>query len=104
MLVLISSVPFALDWAAKNVPAILISATGSMEIGNALADILFGQESPAGRLPMTWYSEKAELPDMDDYDIIQGERTYQYYNCLLYTSELLSKIRDLSVIIQDLRI
>ena len=29
---------------------------------------------------MTWYSEKAELPDMDDYDIIQGERTYQYYN------------------------
>ena len=80
VLVLISSVPFALDWAAKNVPAILISATGSMEIGNALADILFGQESPAGRLPMTWYSEKAELPDMDDYDIIQGERTYQYYN------------------------
>ena len=79
VLVLISSVPFALDWAAKNVPAILISATGSMEIGNALADILFGQESPAGRLPMTWYSEKAELPDMDDYDIIQKERTYQYF-------------------------
>ena len=80
VLVLISSVPFALDWAAKNVPAILISATGSMEIGNALADILFGQESPAGRLPMTWYSEKAELPDMDDYDIFLTTERNHYYD------------------------
>ncbi|MCH5267329.1 MAG: glycoside hydrolase family 3 C-terminal domain-containing protein [Lachnospiraceae bacterium] len=79
VLVLVSSVPFGIDWAKDHIPAILVSATGGMELGNALADVLTGKVSPAGRLPMTWYSEEEVLPDMDDYDIIQGERTYQYF-------------------------
>jgi hypothetical protein len=50
-----------------------------MELGNGLADVLFGKRAPAGRLNMTWYRDTEQLPDMDDYDIIQGERTYQYF-------------------------
>ena len=79
VLVLVSSVPFGIDWAKEHIPAILVSATGGMELGNALADVLMGKVSPAGRLPMTWYSSKEVLPDIDDYDIIRNERTYQYF-------------------------
>ncbi|MDE6566636.1 MAG: glycoside hydrolase family 3 C-terminal domain-containing protein [Lachnospiraceae bacterium] len=79
VLVLISSVPFAIAWARERLPAILNTASGSMELGNGIADALTGAVSPAARLPMTWYQTEADLPPMDDYDIIQGERTYQYY-------------------------
>lgn len=78
-LVLVSSVPFGIDWAKEHIPAIVVSATGGMELGNALADVLVGRVSPAGRLPMTWYSVEEKLPDIDDYDIIRGERTYLYF-------------------------
>lgn len=79
ILVLISSVPFAIDWAKEHLPAILNTASGAMELGHGIADVLTGAVSPAARLPMTWYRTEADLPPMDDYDIIQGERTYQYY-------------------------
>lgn len=79
ILVLVSSVPFAIDWAKKHLPAILNTASGGMELGHGIADVLSGAVSPAARLPMTWYRTEADLPPMDDYDIIQGERTYQYY-------------------------
>lgn len=79
ILVLVSSVPFAIDWAKEHLPAILNTASGGMELGHGIADVLTGTISPAGRLPMTWYQSEADLPPIDDYDIIQGERTYQYY-------------------------
>lgn len=82
ILVLISSVPYDLRWAQKceNVKAILLCAQGSMELGNGIMDIVTGKESPAGRLPMTWYGSLEGFPDINDYDIIQKGRTYQYYN------------------------
>jgi beta-glucosidase len=46
--------------------------------GNALADILFGNTSPAGRLPITFYQSASDLPNYDDYKM-QG-RTYRYFN------------------------
>ncbi len=79
ILVLLSSVPFDISWAQENVPAILTMATGSMELGRGLADVLFGKESPGGRLSVTWYRSAEDLPPMDDYDVIQGGRTYQYF-------------------------
>lgn len=79
VLVLISSIPFGIVWAKKHLPAIVTTASGSMELGHGLAKILTGERSPAGRLPMTWYQSEEELPPMDDYDIIRGERTYQYF-------------------------
>lgn len=79
VLALISSIPYAIGWAKQHLPAILVTATGGMELGHGIADVLTGAVSPAARLPMTWYRTERDLPPMDDYDIIQGERTYQYF-------------------------
>ena len=79
VVVLVSSFPYAIDWAQSHVPAILHTAHASQEEGNAVADVLFGQYSPGGRLNQTWPKSLAQLPPMDDYDIRHG-RTYMYFN------------------------
>lgn len=79
ILVLVSSIPFGLRWEKENIPGILTTASGSMELGNGIADILLGEASPAGRLNMTWYQDSRQLPDINDYDIIRHGRTYQYF-------------------------
>lgn len=79
ILVLFSNYPYSICWADAHIPAILWSATGSQDMGTAVSDILFGRAAPAGRLNMTWYRSDDQLPDIDDYDIIQGERTYRYF-------------------------
>jgi beta-glucosidase len=76
--VLISSFPFAISWSRENVPAILHMAHNSQEEGNALADALFGDYNPGGRLVTTWPSSLEQLPPMMDYDIRHG-RTYMYF-------------------------
>lgn len=78
-LVLMTNYPYAISWEQAHIPAILQMATGSQELGNALANLIFGKTSPAGRLPMTWYHGVEDLPEMDDYDIIKGRRTYRYF-------------------------
>jgi beta-glucosidase len=62
----------------SNVPAILYTTHGGQETGNFLADVLFGDYNPAGRLTMTWFQSIADLPPMADYDIRKG-RTYWYF-------------------------
>ena len=107
VLVLVSSVPYNISWAKEHTAGIVVCATGSMELGNGIADIVFGKESPAGRLNMTWYRSAKDLPPMEDYDIIQQGRTYQYYDGeVLYPfghgltySEIAYK--DLSVKLED---
>lgn len=79
VLVLVSSVPFAIRWAKEHIPAIINTAAGGMELGNGIADVLTGNMSPAARLPLTWYRSAEDLPPIEDYDIIQGGRTYQYF-------------------------
>lgn len=79
VLVLSSSYPFAVCWAQQNLPALLWSAHGGQEYGRALADVLFGDYDPAGRLPQTWYRSAADLPDLLDYDIVATDATYLYY-------------------------
>ncbi len=76
--VLISSFPFAINWSKANVPAIVHLAHNSDEEGNALADVLFGDYNPAGRLVDTWPQSMDQLPPMMDYDIRHG-RTYMYF-------------------------
>ena len=49
----------------------------SQELGNAFADVLFGDYNPAGRLTQTWVKSITDLPDFLDYDITKG-RTYMY--------------------------
>ncbi|WBQ03660.1 glycoside hydrolase family 3 protein [Kribbella sp. CA-293567] len=79
VLVMSSSYPFAVEWADQNLPALLWSAHGGQEYGRALADVLFGDADPAGRLPQTWYRSAADLPDLLDYDIVATDSTYLYF-------------------------
>ncbi|MCM3904303.1 MAG: glycoside hydrolase family 3 C-terminal domain-containing protein [Pyrinomonadaceae bacterium] len=78
IVVLISSFPYAINWSQANIPAILHMALNSQEEGNALADVLFGDYNPAGRLVQTWPKVLEQLPPMMDYDIRHG-RTYMYF-------------------------
>jgi beta-glucosidase len=78
IVVLISSFPYAINWTQQNVPAILHMTHSSQEEGNALADVLFGDYNPAGRLVETWPRSLDQLPPMMDYDIRHG-RTYRYF-------------------------
>jgi beta-glucosidase len=77
VLVLISSFPYAINWSEEHLPAILHLTHSSQELGNALADVLFGDENPAGRLVQTWPRALDHLPEMLDYDLTHG-RTYMY--------------------------
>ena len=74
---LISSFPFAINWTAQHVPGIVHLTQCSQELGNGLADVLFGDYNPAGRTNQTWVSDILDLPNMLDYDIRHG-RTYMY--------------------------
>lgn len=78
--VLLTNYPYAIGGMEREVPAILCSASGSQEMGNGIAAVLSGRAVPAGRLPMTWYLSGEDLPDINDYDIIKGKRTYQYFD------------------------
>jgi beta-glucosidase len=79
VLVVTSSYPYGIGWADEHVPAILWSAHGGQEFGHALAEVLLGDVSPAGRLTQTWYRSAADLPDLLDYDIIATDSTYLYH-------------------------
>ncbi|MEW2078168.1 glycoside hydrolase family 3 C-terminal domain-containing protein [Streptomyces sp. NPDC013433] len=77
VLVLTSAYPYAVDTA--DLPALLWTAHGGQAAGTALARVLAGDVSPAGRLPQTWYADDADLPDLLDYDVIGGRQTYLYF-------------------------
>ena len=67
----------ALVWAAKNLPAILQVWYPGEQGGRAVAEALFGDANPAGRLPVTFYQSTADLPPFDDYSM--SHRTYRYF-------------------------
>jgi beta-glucosidase len=74
--VVISGSALNLGWAHENVGAIIQAFYPGEEGGSALADILFGDASPAGRLPVTFPRSLADVPDFEDYSM-KG-RTYRY--------------------------
>ncbi|MFI6493578.1 glycoside hydrolase family 3 C-terminal domain-containing protein [Streptomyces sp. NPDC050564] len=76
-LALVSAYPYAVDPA--DLPAVLWTAHGGQAAGTALARVLAGDVSPAGRLPQTWYACDDDLPDLLDYDVIGGRQTYLYF-------------------------
>lgn len=74
--VLCTGSALALNWEEENVDAILNAWYGGQEGGTAVADVLFGDYNPAGRLPVTFYKSVDQLPDFQDYSM-KG-RTYRY--------------------------
>ncbi|MER8224803.1 glycoside hydrolase family 3 C-terminal domain-containing protein [Streptomyces sp. NPDC094143] len=77
VLALVSAYPYAVDPA--ELPAVLWTAHGGQAAGTALARVLAGDVSPAGRLPQTWYACDSDLPDLLDYDVIGSRQTYLYF-------------------------
>jgi beta-glucosidase len=77
VVVLQASFPFTTTWTEEHVPAVLTMTHNSEEQGDGLADVLFGDYNPAGRLSQTWVESMDQLPPMMDYDIRKG-RTYMY--------------------------
>ncbi len=77
VLVLTGGSALAVDWAQQHVPAILMAWYPGQRGGSAVADTLFGDSNPAGRLPVTFYKADEPLPAFDDYRM-EG-RTYRYF-------------------------
>jgi beta-glucosidase len=75
-----NSYPTTLIWEQDNVPALVWTTHAGQETGHAIADVLFGDVNPAGRLTQTWYRSDADLPSILEYDIIKTRRTYQYFD------------------------
>jgi beta-glucosidase len=80
VLTLIAGYPFTFTEEEKLLRAVLYTAHGEQDVGTAVSDVLFGKYNPAGRLSMTWYKSEDDLPDINDYDIINNPRTYMYFD------------------------
>ncbi|WP_242457772.1 glycoside hydrolase family 3 C-terminal domain-containing protein [Pedobacter sp. BS3] len=75
--VMMTGSAIAMPWEAANVPAIINAWYGGQAAGTALADVLFGDYNPAGRLPVTFYQSDSDLPAFQDYTM--NNRTYRYF-------------------------
>ncbi len=67
----------AIPWENENIPAIINAWYGGQSAGTAVADVLFGDYNPAGRLPVTFYKSDSDLPDFNSYEMTG--RTYRYF-------------------------
>ena len=77
VVVLLSGSALAVNWANANVPAMLAAWYPGGEGGTAIADVLFGNYNPGGRLPVTFYKSVDQLPPFDNYSM--ENRTYRYF-------------------------
>jgi beta-glucosidase len=77
IVVLMNGSALAVPWAQEHASAILEAWYPGEEGGNAIAATLTGDANPAGRLPVTFYADVAQLPPFDDYSM-RG-RTYRYF-------------------------
>ena len=77
VLVLLNGSALAINWEKDNIPAILESWYGGQAAGQAIADVIFGDYNPGGRLPVTFYKSVNDLPSFDDYNM--KNRTYRYF-------------------------
>ncbi|MDR0487654.1 MAG: glycoside hydrolase family 3 C-terminal domain-containing protein [Treponema sp.] len=80
VVVMLSGYPYTIKEITKKIPAILWMAHGIQETGHGIADIISGRYSPAGKLPLTWYEDEKQLPDIMEYDIAAAGTTYQYFS------------------------
>ncbi|MHA1729566.1 MAG: glycoside hydrolase family 3 C-terminal domain-containing protein [Promethearchaeota archaeon] len=76
VLVLLNGGPVSIPWAEEHIPAIIEAWYPGEEGGTAIADVLFGDYSPSGRVPITFMKSTEDLPDFEDYSM-KG-RTYRF--------------------------
>ncbi|HEY6902167.1 MAG TPA: glycoside hydrolase family 3 C-terminal domain-containing protein, partial [Puia sp.] len=77
VLVLLNGSAISVNWADRHIPGIIEAWYPGQAGGTALADVLFGDYNPAGRLPLTFYTGLKDLPAFGDYAM--AGRTYRYY-------------------------
>jgi beta-glucosidase len=75
--VMMTGSAIAIPWENENIPAIVNAWYGGQAAGTAIADVLFGDYNPAGRLPVTFYKSDSDLPGFSDYSM--NGRTYRYF-------------------------
>lgn len=99
--VLINGNPLSINWAQAQIPGIIEAWYAGQSQGTAIAEALFGDYNPGGKLTSTWVSSTKDLPDINDYSIV-NHRTYQYFSAaplypfgygLSYTSFLIANLR-----------
>ena len=103
---LLSGSALAVTWADKHIPAIIQAWYPGAEGGKAVAGLIFGDYSPSGRLPVTFYRTTEELPDFSDYSMknrtyryMQNEALYPFGYGLSYTKFKYGKIHVSSTIV-----
>ncbi len=79
-----ASGPVAIESYRDKVASVVFSGYNGESQGDALADVLFGKQNPAGHLNFTWYKDDSQLPAISDYDLAPSGtnglgRTYQYF-------------------------
>jgi beta-glucosidase len=79
VVVLMSAGPLGTPWLKEHAPAMVQAWWLGEEGGNAIADVIFGNVNPAGRLPYTVYASEDQIPPQSEYDISKGF-TYMYVN------------------------
>jgi len=77
VLVLLNGSALAVNWEQKNIPAILETWYPGQAAGQAIADVLFGDYNPGGRLPVTFYKSTNDLPSFKEYNLVG--QTYRYF-------------------------
>jgi beta-glucosidase len=93
--------PLAIPWVKENAPAMVEAWWAGEEGGNAIADVVFGDVNPGGRLPYTVYRSDDQVPPQDEYDISKGftymylasEPLFAFGHGLSYTEFRYSKLR-----------
>ncbi len=76
ILVTLSGSALAINWAEENIPAIIQGWYPGAQGGRAIAELVFGEFAPEGKLPVTFYRTTEELPEFTDYSM--KNRTYRY--------------------------
>lgn len=75
--VMMTGSAIGMEWEAENIPAILNAWYGGQDAGTAIANILFGDYNPSGRLPITFYKNDKDLASFNAYNM--DNRTYRYF-------------------------
>lgn len=76
--VMMTGSAIAAEWESEHVPAILNAWYGGQDSGTAIADVLFGDYNPSGKLPVTFYAKDSDLPPFGSYEM--KNRTYRYFD------------------------
>jgi beta-glucosidase len=77
IVVLTNGGALSVNTAQEKAAAILLAGYGGQEGGNAVADVLFGDYNPAGRLPVTYYKSIDQIPAFENYDMTG--KTYRFF-------------------------